>query len=106
MIQITYSIPFTGGSNLATQVAEAQAAPLNQGELDLLGLTIASDNTSFNSTTQNIERVVQFNETPRFVEAIGLPFSTAKRKAAVKGLFNYKLTLETKKHVGETIALR
>ncbi len=103
MITITYLIPITGGQNLASQLADAAAARLNQGELAMLGLTIASESTTH--VAPNIERTVQFNETPAFVERVGLPFTDAKRKAMVKGLFSYKLSLELKKHVGETIVL-
>jgi len=103
MIQVTYTIPFTSCRNLASQLAEAQNAPLNQGELEFLGLTQASDNTTWGGAT--IDRVVQFNETPAFIQNVGLPFSDAKRKAMVKNLFTNKLTLSLKKAVSETIVL-
>jgi hypothetical protein len=103
MIQVTYSIPFTNGRNLATQEAEAQSAALNQGELALLGLTIASDLTAWDGSF--IQRVVQFNETVEFLERVGNPVTPAKRLAFVKNLFSLKLALETKKPVTETIVL-
>ena len=105
MIQVTYDIPFTPGVNLATQTNQAAAVVLNQGELTLLGLTIAADNTAYNPGPGVIQRVVQFTEGPQAVAIVGLPVTNAKRKALVRGLFSYKLTLRLKKQVAEAIVL-
>lgn len=107
MITVTYSMVFAGGTNLATRVSDLQNAPLDQGELTVLGLTVASDVTSTIPDGSNvmIQRVVGFNETADFVARMGTPYTDAKRISAVTGLFGEKLSKHVQQQISEQIVL-
>lgn len=103
-IEVTYKTNFSMGSDLATQVAEMSLALLDQGELDITGLTIFSDPGAFWDGT-NIVRVVTFLQTPASDERMGVPLTAEKRKSTVASMFNYKIGLYIRKTVEETIVL-
>ncbi len=105
MIQITFTIPLSPGSNLATQLAEATNADLGLESLEVPGLTLVpgSDTTAYNGT--NLVRTIQLTETADFIARMGLPFTDAKRKSAVAHMFDYRLTQLLRKTVSEVIQL-
>lgn len=101
MITITYAAKFGPGMPLAQQIAQMNAVPLNQGELDILFLTLASSATVWNATNQRIERTIELTETATFLADIVGPGGDedAKREAAVTGLFDNKIALHIAKPV-------
>lgn len=107
MITITYAAKFGPGMPLAQQVAQMNAVVLNEGELDILFLTLASNVTAWNPTSQRIERTIELTETATFLADIVGPGGDedAKREGAVTGLFNNKIALQIAKPVEQTIVL-
>lgn len=107
MITITYAAKFGPGMTLAQQVAQMNAVVLNEGELDILFLTQASNATAWNPTSQRIERTIELTETATFLADIVGPGGDedAKREGAVTGLFNNKIALQIAKPVEQTIVL-
>lgn len=112
MIQIVFSVKPNNSTKLVNQVAAMQAAPLDQGELTPLRLTVAGDVTAYNPGAERIERTYQLNETPEFVTLMGGttppgPTSIADdaRKGAVKGMFQLKLSQRLTTPVDEEITL-
>lgn len=107
MITIKYSTDFGPGLPLAAQLAKVAGVVLNQGELDILFLTLASDATAWNVGAQKIERTIELTETPTYLAEIVGPGGdqTEKRKAPVRHLFDNKIGLQVSKTVAEAITL-
>jgi uncharacterized protein (DUF1800 family) len=109
MITIMYSTKAGPGIPMSRQVAEMAAVNLTtEGELQLLFLSLSSDTTAWNSTTERIERTIEITESADFLSSIVGPGGDQdeKRRAAVRHLFDNKIALQIRKPVEEAITLR
>lgn len=111
MITIILKQKLNKSLNLATQIAAMQNAPLNQGEMEVLNLTILSDTTAFNGI-DTISRTVELDETAAFIKQSGgdpLAGPTSvppdARRGSVKGTFQLKVSSAVKTDIEEEILL-